>query len=291
MQDKSLSFIGLGRVGFGLASRLLAAGWGLEALFNRSRKPLPVPLAHYVLETDLSQFPKTASRILICVPDDAIELLAHLLAETRSNWTGALIAHTSGLKTSDALAALKSKGAEVLSFHPLQTFSSHTQAPHLKEVRFALEGDAAARAWGEAMVLSLGGVPFTLDQTAKARYHLAASMASNFFVTLIALVQEIGVSMGLSKEETTFLIEPLVSKTWENLKDQPAEMALTGPIVRGDVGTIAEHIQAIETYLPHFKAVYQCLGMETIRLAQQSGRLEEKQAKELKRKIAKDGRF
>ena len=144
----------------------------------------------------------TEPTTVCCVPDDALGTVARTLSTVRPDWTGTVVAHTSGALPAAALLDLRARGAALLSFHPLQTFTPQSPPEAFDGIAIALEGDPEAVALGTRLATDLGAHPVTLSPDAKTRYHLAASMASNYLVTLMALVEEVLSSIGLDRPES-----------------------------------------------------------------------------------------
>jgi predicted short-subunit dehydrogenase-like oxidoreductase (DUF2520 family) len=113
------------------------------------------------------------------------------------------------------------------------------------------------------MVRNLGGVPFFISDADKPIYHAAACIASNYLTTLIYMVEEIYQSLGLNREDTIRAIWPLVMGTIGNIESKGAVQALTGPVARGDAGTIREHVKALRQRLPDLLQAYSALGILT----------------------------
>ena len=117
-----------------------------------------------------------------------------------------------------------------------------------------------------------------LTAEAKPRYHLAASIASNFLVTLQSLVQQVFQTLDIDRATAQEVMAPLVRGTLDNLAASSPEESLTGPILRGDLETVHKHGLALRRYLPHLVPVYASLAMETAMLAVRSSRLDPAQA-------------
>jgi predicted short-subunit dehydrogenase-like oxidoreductase (DUF2520 family) len=234
-----------------------------------------------VASADLAALPSDVPLVLCCVPDDAIAPLADALATVVADWSGRTVAHTSGALTAKVLAPLAEGGAAVLSFHPLQAFHARSAPEAFQGIYIGLEGDADAVVLGRRLARDLGARPVTLTAEAKTRYHLAAAMASNYLVTLMALVSEVLASAGMSRQKSLALVGPLVEGTWRNLERHLPEDALTGPIARGDHRTVQDHLDALKGHLPHLIPVYAVLGAETVRLAIRGGALDAEGAQDV----------
>ena len=276
MEKPVVAIIGAGALGSALARRLVAAEYRVEAVLSRTltrAQGLADQVAAPIASAALADLPASARLVFCCVPDDAIGPVGRTLAMVRPTWSGSVVAHTSGARPAAALYTLGEQSASLLSFHPLQTFTPATPLDAFDDIYVALEGDAEAVALGMQVATDLGARTLTLSAEAKTRYHLAASMASNFFVTLMALVGEVLASLDLDRQQGAALMRPLVEGTWQNLARHLPEDALTGPIVRGDQHTLSAHLDALAEHLPHLLPVYAALGTEAVRVAVRSGRL------------------
>jgi predicted short-subunit dehydrogenase-like oxidoreductase (DUF2520 family) len=152
--------------------------------------------------------------------------------------------------------------------HPLQSFA------HLG-VRFEGAGAAVAGTTPEALEFAvrlaerLGMTPFEIDDEGRAAYHAAASVASNFLVTLQAAAETIAAGAGLGREEARALLTPLVRQTVENVGELGPEAALTGPVARGDDATIEAQRAAVEEVAPQLLKLFDELVRQTRALAGQ----------------------
>jgi len=269
------ALIGTGRVGSALAWAMHNSKWPLSTLYGRST-PTDIPLPVQKLSTCQNA---TAKFWVLCVPDDQISTTALELSGFQKNWEEHIVAHTSGIHSAQSLELLRQRGASVMSFHPLQSFPPSATPDLFKDIFIVLEGDPLALDVGTALANHLGAQPRTISSEAKPAYHMAASMASNFIVTLMGIVHEVLSEVGFSAHDARQLLQPLLSGTLQNLSRYSAEMALTGPIVRGDTHTIAQHLRALSGgHLAQFAPFYYVIAAETTRLALRSGRLSNEQA-------------
>jgi predicted short-subunit dehydrogenase-like oxidoreductase (DUF2520 family) len=201
--------------------------------------------------------------VILCVPDAEIPAAAAAVAGTAD-----LVGHTSG---ATPLAALAAAGGAAFGLHPLQTFPSPVEAEAL--ARFAGVGCAvagsteAALATADELARSLGMRPFAIDDAGRAAYHAAASMASNFLVTLQAAAERLAAGAGLEPAEARELLAPLVRTTVENWASRGPEEALTGPVARGDRQTVAAQRQAVADTAPELLALFDELVERTEALA------------------------
>ncbi|MHB9099602.1 MAG: DUF2520 domain-containing protein, partial [Syntrophales bacterium] len=128
----------------------------------------------------------------------------------------------------------------------------------------------------------LGGIPIEIPAEFKPLYHAAACMVSNYLTTLINAAEEIYLSLGLSRDEAISAFLPLIEGTLKNVETKGSVQALTGPISRGDVGTIEEHIRLFRKKLPAYLPSYCIMGLLTVNLAMKRNTLPPERAAVIK---------
>jgi predicted short-subunit dehydrogenase-like oxidoreductase (DUF2520 family) len=189
-----------------------------------------------------------ADIVLLCVPDAEISSAAAQIEP------GPLVGHCSGATTLHPLAP-----HEAFSLHPLMTVPA--TGADFTGVPAAIAGSTErARAVARRLAQALRMTPFALDDADRAAYHAAASMASNFLVTLEWAAQRVG---GVDRE----LLAPLIRATVENWAAHGPHAALTGPIARGDEATVARQRAAVAERAPDLAALFDALADATRRLA------------------------
>jgi predicted short-subunit dehydrogenase-like oxidoreductase (DUF2520 family) len=265
--SERLAIIGCGRVGSNLALALQRIGHNVVAVVDENDEAAQA-CAHAcgadTRVTACTALPSDLSMIFIAVADDQITTVARTL--TVSSRT--VVCHLSGAMTSDALAVLKPATALLASWHPVQTFSQPLLNSQLFfNIWFALEGEDAALRRLQPIIQELTGRSFVVSKDKKALYHLACTLAANYMVANIFLVQQV-----LSKAELPSLevLSGLMRTTLENTIELGPAAALTGPIVRGDVVTVSSHLHVLKQELPHLAPIYQTLGRQLLALARQT---------------------
>jgi predicted short-subunit dehydrogenase-like oxidoreductase (DUF2520 family) len=270
-----LGFIGAGKVGTALAALLHARGADIAAVAGRtpqsSRKmALGAGLSASVAKTRADVL-QSASIIFLTVPDDAIEPLCDEIGREGGWRPGVGVVHCSGALPSTILHAAHDAGALIASCHPLQAFANLAAAlDNMPGSTFALEGDPALVAQLERLVDALGGSPLHLLAENKTLYHAAAVVASNYMVTLAALASDLLVRAGVTPDANTALphLLPLMHGTLDNLKTLGLPDALTGPLARGDAGTITRHLQALQECAPATADLYRHIALLTLPMAE-----------------------
>jgi predicted short-subunit dehydrogenase-like oxidoreductase (DUF2520 family) len=244
-RNARLGVVGAGRVGGALASALREAGVPVDGPAVRGEEPT------------------RCDALVLCVPDAEIRAAAAAVAGAAP-----LVGHTSGATGLDALAPA---GGAAFGMHPLQTFAEGAAGLSA----FGGAGCAVAGATSEALAFAtalaqtLGMVPFEIDEEGRAAYHAAASVASNFIVTLQAAAESIATGAGLEPAQARALLVPLLRRTVDNLAALGPERALTGPVARGDEPTVLAQRRAVAEAAPHLLDLFDELVHHTRALASQ----------------------
>jgi predicted short-subunit dehydrogenase-like oxidoreductase (DUF2520 family) len=195
----------------------------------------------------------------------------------------------------DILESARKLGAAVGSFHPLQTFAGVNQAiENLPGSTFALEAEEPLLSMLKELTHLLSGNWVKLRPGDKVLYHAAAVFACNYLVTLVKLAQDLWLDFGVSAKEATRALLPLLRGTINNIDNIGLPDCLTGPVARGDLGTIEKHLSALEARSPSLLTTYKELGLQTIPIALAKGKVNEQKAEEMKallslrRKLSKE---
>jgi predicted short-subunit dehydrogenase-like oxidoreductase (DUF2520 family) len=276
-----LGIIGAGTVGTALAVRLNRAGYAITAVASRtiaSAERLAQTTGSGQVYDTLQNVADNADLVFITTPDDAIAVVVNQVHWHR----GQYVVHCSGADSLDVLEAARLAGAKVGSFHPLQTFANIQKAiENLPGSTFALEAEGDLLDILKAMAEALEGHWIKLGAGDKAAYHTAAVMTSNYLVTLVKLATDLWGSFGIPREAAVQALLPLLKGTLNNIENLSVPRALTGPIARGDIGTIQIHLNTLRETSPAILPVYCELGLQTVPVALAKGKINERQAKEL----------
>jgi len=224
--------------------------------------------------------------VLIAVSDDSLVELADVLAAFWSAEMAAhpdpveeppiprLIGHTSGVWSYDALEPLARMGWKTFSLHPMQTLAGVEDGiRHLPGSLFVMEGDPEALIWAREVVEAMGAFHAWVTPSLRPLYHAACSMASNYLVTLAFGAAQLLEASGIESDTAWNGLIPFLRATLDNLEDYGHHGALTGPLSRGDVGTIRRHLQALEEDAQDWKNVYLALATRTLGLVRAQGRV------------------
>jgi predicted short-subunit dehydrogenase-like oxidoreductase (DUF2520 family) len=219
-----------------------------------------------------------ADFIFITTPDDAIPVIVDQVRWHR----GQYVVHCSGADSLDVLEPARIVGARVGSIHPLQTFASIQKAvDNLPGSTFALEAEGALLDILKEMAVALEGRWIKLGAGDKAAYHTAAVMTCNYLVTLVKLAADLWGTFGIPRDQAIQALLPLLKGTLNNLENLSVPNALTGPIARGDVGTVQIHLDTLKETAPAIIPAYCELGLQTLPVAEAKGKITELQIKEL----------
>jgi predicted short-subunit dehydrogenase-like oxidoreductase (DUF2520 family) len=276
-----VGFIGAGTVGTALAARLAGKGYPVVAVSSRSRtsaQKLAQKIKGCQVFDNSQAVADSAELIFITTPDDAI---ASVAAEV--NWhPGQSVVHCSGADSTDILQPAKQAGARVGAFHPLQTFASPQQAmENIPGSTFALEAEEPLLGILKDMAAALDGQWVELKASDKVLYHAAAVFACNYMVTLVKLATDLWQNFGVPQEKAIKALVPLLRGTLHNIETIGIPNCLTGPIARGDTGTINKHLDALKANAPQLLSTYRELGRQTIPIALAKGKIDQIKAQEL----------
>ena len=276
-----LGFIGAGTVGTALAIRLNDRGYQVVAVSSRTRSSAK-KLAQIITGCHAAESNQAvadaAEFVFITTPDDAIAPVA-----SEIQWhSGQSVVHCSGADSTDILEPARKLGANVGAFHPLQTFASVKQAmDNMAGSTFALEAEEPLLNTLKDMATALDGNWIKLKASDKVIYHAAAVIACNYLVTLVKVATDLWQTFDVPLDEATRALLPLLSGTISNIENIGIPYCLTGPIARGDTGTIKKHIKALEEVAPSVLSTYYELGRQAVPIALAKGRINQQQAEEL----------
>lgn len=211
----------------------------------------------------------------ICCNDDAIQSVVEILTKSPTLKPNSFVIHCSGVLSSALLTPLRKKGCLIASFHPLKAFKINYLDPTaFDQVDCVLEGDNEVCEWLKNAFTQLGANLIAIKPEAKAIYHAAACMASNYLITLAACSEELFLKAGINTRQSRQMIVKLMQGNLDNLQhtEYIAE-ALTGPLARGDIETISLHLKTIQN--DKIRNLYQESGLNTLPLTQLSEPIKE----------------
>jgi predicted short-subunit dehydrogenase-like oxidoreductase (DUF2520 family) len=268
-----LGFVGAGRVATGLGLAFAAAGWPVVAVASRdpgrrARFQAALPGAQAYAEP--TAVLDDVNVVFVTVPDDAI---ADVAAGLRL-YSGQAMVHTSGLHPASILASAQAAGTMIGSFHPLVAFADpEAAAKALAGATVALDGDEPLVEMLAELAEAVGAQPVRLPSAGKPAYHAAAVLAAGGFVALLDAIAELGRGAGLDERQALAVYGPLIRQTLENGERLGIGPALTGPIVRGDEGTLRAHLRAMAELAPGARELYTAAARREVALAEGRGDL------------------
>lgn len=246
-----LGIVGTGRVG---ASFLLAlkpcAAMTITGILNRSWEKSQTLARQYGVTpfADGTELVRQCDVLLLTVPDDALGTVSAQLAQAlqaRGLTVDTVVLHCSGAMDLTPLLPLQDVGCAIGSLHPLQSVAAPDGA-QLRHIYMAVDGGERAQYAARTIAAAVGSTPFQVPPDERASYHAAACFASNFVVTAAALGQALLSRWTGTPAAAAQALKPLVMGTAQNLAGQTDfGQALTGPIARGDVGTVRKHLAAL----------------------------------------------
>ncbi len=270
-QALRIGIVGVGRVGSAWGTALAAAGYPVVAVHARSAAGLARARAGFpaALPGTAAEVTDASDVIFITVSDDAIPDVLAGIVHAGALRSGQIVAHMSGRYGVGILQSAYDRGALRAAMHPIMTVSgTAADANLLAGASFGVTADPAAEPVAHGLVTAVGGRVVSVPEQARTAYHAAVVLGSNYLATLVTatltLLDELGVREGADA------VAPLLRQSLEKaLERGPA--GLTGPIRRGDTGTVRAHLDALGTLDPAAAAAYVALAALTLSQLEQAG--------------------
>lgn len=270
----TVGVIGAGRVGAVLGAALARAGHDVvavsaisEASVRRAAELLPG-----VRVVAPSEVPGLASLLLLSVPDDALADLVSGLAATGTLTPGQLVVHTSGLHGLEVLDPATRAGALPMALHPVLPFTgTEVDLARLSGASFGVTSPEPLRPIAESLVVEMGGEPVWLPDDQRPLWHAALAHGANHLVTLVASAADLLRTAGV--EEPGRVLAPLLGAALDGSL-RAGDALLTGPVARGDAGTVRAHLDVLAAAAPEVLPSYVAMARLTADRALASGRLD-----------------
>lgn len=265
--------VGAGRVGAVLAAALRNAGHEVVAAAGES------DASRHRIETLLPGTPvlkpsavaRACDLLLLTVPDDMLRNVVSVLAASGALHDGQYVVHTSGRHGLTVLDPAREVGARTAALHPAMTFSgTSVDLGRLEGCVFGLTADAPERDLVAGLVADLGGRPMWVPEESRTLYHAGLAHGANHLVTLVSEAMQVLAAAGADDPAAT--LRPLLTAALDNALER-GDAALTGPIVRGDVETVAAHVEELARCSPQALRSYVALGRATLARAVTDGRV------------------
>ncbi|MER0244469.1 DUF2520 domain-containing protein [Streptomyces sp. HSW2009] len=277
----TVGVVGAGRVGPALAAALQLAGHrpvAASGVSDASRRRAAALLPGVPLVTPAEVLAR-AELVLLTVPDDALPDLVTGLVETGAVRPGQLLVHTSGRHGTAVLAPALRAGALPLALHPAMTFTgTPVDVDRLAGCAFGITAPEELRLAAEALVIEMGGEPEWIAEEARPLYHAALAIGANHLVTLVAQARELLQEAGVAAPGR--MLGPLLGAALDNAL-RSGDAALTGPVARGDAGTVAAHVAELRRRAPQAVPSYLAMARTTADRALAHGLLKPEFAEDL----------
>ncbi|EYE88850.1 hypothetical protein Q428_05570 [Fervidicella metallireducens AeB] len=276
-----IGFIGAGKVGCAYGRYLKEKGLNIVGFSSKNIKSAE-EAADFTKSSSLSidSLLSESNYIFITTPDDVISQVWNQLKSF--NLKDKKIFHMSGSLSSEVFEGIDEYGALGYSLHPIFPISDKSAYKYLGSAVFTIEGKKVEKIKGFLSAASINY--FQIDSKVKGKYHAAAVFASNYVVCLAKIAKELLAECGIPEVYAEKALYPLMSGAIENIKKEGIEAALTGPIIRGDVGTVEKHKENLEEY----NEIYSSLGKIAVSIALNRGKINDTQAEILLKVLGGD---
>ncbi|MFG1891731.1 Rossmann-like and DUF2520 domain-containing protein [Micromonospora sp. NPDC049051] len=287
----TVGVVGSGRVGAVLGAALAAAGHRVVAATagsgaSRARAALLLPGVSLCSAAAVAR--AATDLLLVAVPDDALVGVVTALADGGALRPGQVVAHTSGAHGLAVLAPAAAVGARPLALHPAMTFTgTPDDLVRLADISYGVSAPPELRPLAARLVADLGGVPEWVGEADRPLYHAALAHGANHLVTLVNEAADRLRDAGVTQPEK--VLAPLLRAALENAL-RLGDDALTGPVSRGDAGTVERHLARLAATAPESVAPYLALARRTADRAIAAGRLRPADAESLLGVLAGDRR-
>ncbi|MBM4157749.1 MAG: DUF2520 domain-containing protein [Ignavibacteria bacterium] len=279
----TLTIIGIGKVGSSFYLALKKFRFKKIYLIEKSENN--INSIKKILKTDIiknninRKIIRESNIIILSVCD--VSLLNLINKLSKYDCKNKYIFHTSGIYCSDVFKSLVADAGKIGSFHPIQTFNcvSEKSGKLIKKIYFGYEGGKDLKKILNKICKLLNSNIVNIKCEQKYLYHSSCVLTSNYTITLYLILSKISRKLGTKNNKFIDIYTPLINTTIKNINKIGVRDSLTGPIARGDIGTVKKHLQALENDFPIITQLYKLLGYETIELAVQKGTIEKNKIK------------
>ncbi|MFX0548136.1 Rossmann-like and DUF2520 domain-containing protein [Hathewaya histolytica] len=267
----NIGFIGAGKVGCNLAKYFMKKGITVSGFFCNSLKSEEFVHKHLTLHTfdSMDSLLESSDLIFITTPDDEIKNVWNSL-KLCNNLKNKFLAHASGSLSSDVFTDINKFGAYGFSIHPMWPFSDkHTSYTGLEDAYFSIEGFNEKISIVKYFINSLGNNSFIISKDDKYLYHLANVTVSNLVLSILNLGTNYLELCGVEENQALNALMPLMLNNVQNIQNKGFVSSLTGPIERGDIGTIIHHLDVIPK---EHRELYKILSLNLLKLSKEKNK-------------------
>ncbi len=271
-----ISFIGAGKVGTALGVYFKQKGCNIGGYYSRTPEHALTAsrLTKSIAFANIEELLQQSTMVWITVTDDALEMVSEEIARLNIPSNVKAFVHTSGVHSSEILSRIETNGFATYSIHPLMAFGTVEESVvQLRDAYFSLESATEEHVIDRgkdsmnSFLERIGNKTLSIKTEKKELYHCAASVLSNYLVTLLNVAYEMFEEAGMSKLDIKKATAPLLRSTLKNIEShEQMSDALTGAIKRGDKATVIKHLEALENFMPTKTTLYKELGKETMEM-------------------------
>ena len=277
-----IGFIGAGNVGGSLAVAMSNAGYPVTAVGSRtfaSAQTFAGRISDCTAYENIQEVADRADFVFISTSDDAIKTVCDQVS-----WReGQGVAHCSGAASVDLLQPAVDQGAVAGAFHPLQAFNSvENGVKAIPGVTFGIEGNDAIQSYLRGIASDIKGIPISLRPQDKVLYHVSGVLMGNLLAVLASVAASMWEKFDHTRDEGVRALSPMMPAVSSNLDSVGVPQAVAGPYVRGDIGTVRKHLEAVSSSAPEYLALYIELALVGLPFAVEKGALAPKRSQEIK---------
>ena len=277
-----IGFIGAGNVGGSLAVAMSNAGYPVTAVGSRtfaSAQTFAGRISDCTAYENIQEVADRADFVFISTSDDAIKTVCDQVS-----WReGQGVAHCSGAASVDLLQPAVDQGAVAGAFHPLQAFNSvENGVKAIPGVTFGIEGNHAIQSYLRGIASDIKGIPISLRPQDKVLYHVSGVLMGNLLAVLASVAASMWEKFDHTRDEGVRALSPMMPAVSSNLDSVGVPQAVAGPYVRGDIGTVRKHLEAVSSSAPEYLALYIELALVGLPFAVEKGALAPERSQEIK---------
>jgi predicted short-subunit dehydrogenase-like oxidoreductase (DUF2520 family) len=269
-----IGIIGAGKVGTAIGYAMKQKGLDVHAISDIRQESLDAARRYLggdcLCSRDNGEVVESSDIIAVTTQDREVGRVARQLFESRVPVKGKLFFHTSGAHPSSILSPLDEKGAILGSLHPLQTFPDIESAVNsLPSTYIFIEGMKEALDTLKLLGTTIGHKVMVIEGSQKVLYHLSAVFVCNLLCALLGSAEEVMEKIGIGIEP----FHPIIYATIRNIEEKGPVASLTGPVVRGDVETILDHLRAMDG-MDSQRRIYKALSLAALDIAKKKNVLD-----------------